>query len=105
MVPVTVTVSVVDVCDLNVGANCKIIAVSSNEPVDGLGDGDTAPDWQITGKLTVNLRAERAGTGNGRVYTLTVECIDASGNSATKTVTVSVPHDQGNRAKIAERAY
>jgi len=67
--------------------------VTSNEPVDGLGDGDTGPDWQITGDLTVNLRAERSGQGSGRIYTITIECTDFSGNSSTKTVTVSVPRN------------
>ncbi|MGH9891803.1 MAG: Ig-like domain-containing protein, partial [bacterium] len=90
--PVTVSVDVSDICDAAPG--CKIISVSSNEPVNGLGDGDTAPDWTITGDLTVDLRAERSGTGNGRVYTITVQCTDASGNSSTKDVTVTVPHDQ-----------
>ena len=36
---------------------CWIIDVSSNELVDGLGDGDKAPDWEITGDRTVDLRA------------------------------------------------
>ena len=48
----------------------------------------------ITGALTANLRAERAGPGDGRVYTLTVQCTDQSHNSATATTTVQVPHDQ-----------
>lgn len=92
MVPVTVTVSASDNC--GVAPVCKIISVSSNEPVDGLGDGDTAPDWDITGNLKVNLRAERSGSGNGRVYTLMIECTDASGNGSTKSVTVTVPHNR-----------
>lgn len=93
MVPVTVAVSASDVCSPTV--TCKITSVTSNEPLVGPGSGHTAPDWQITGDLSVNLRAERAGSGNGRIYTLNVQCTDASGNSATKTVTVDVPHDQG----------
>jgi PKD domain len=92
MVSVTVAVSVSDLCDAI--PVCQIISVSSNEPVNGLGDGDTAPDWVITGNLTLNLRAERSGMGTGRVYTSTIQCTDASGNSSTKTVTVNVPHDQ-----------
>jgi len=68
--------------------------VNSNEPVNGLGDGDTAPDWIITGDLTVNLRAERSGIGNGRIYTITVTCKDACGNSSVGSTTVTVPHDQ-----------
>ena len=55
----------------------------------------TPADWQITDALTVNLRAERSGSGGDRVYTLGVQCPDASGNSAQKTVAVTVPHDQG----------
>ena len=95
MVSVAVAASAADIC--SAGLNCRIISVSSNEPVNGLGDGDTAPDWQITGDLTVNLRAERSGKGTGRVYTITIRCTDASGNSSTKTTTVAVPHDQGKK--------
>jgi hypothetical protein len=94
MVGVSLTVSVTDVC--HGSASCQIVSVSSNEPENGLGDGDTAPDWTITGDLTVNLRAERSGNGSGRVYTITVQCTDASGNSATKSVNVTVPHSKGN---------
>jgi hypothetical protein len=94
MRPVTVAVSVTDVCDPNVA--CQLISVTSNEPINGPGDGNTSPDWQITGPLTANLRSERAGGGSGRVYTLTVQCTDASNNSTTGATFVMVPHDQGN---------
>jgi hypothetical protein len=71
------------------GVTCKIVKVTSNEPI--------APwDYKITGNLTVELRASRSGRGNGRVYTITVQCTDAAGNVVTKTVTVTVPHDMGN---------
>ena len=73
----------------------EIISVFSNEPADGLGAGDTAPDVEITGDLSLNLRAERSGKGTGRVYTITVECSDASGNTSTRSVDVTVPHTQG----------
>src|SRR5262249_46444717 len=92
MVPVTVAVSVADACDA--APVCKLVSISSNEPVNGLGDGDVAPDWAITGNLTATLRAERSGTGKGRVYTMTVQCTDASTTSATKSVTVAVPLKQ-----------
>jgi hypothetical protein len=92
MVPVTITNSTSDDC--NEETVCKVIEVWSNEPVNGLGDGDKTPDWEITDNLAVNLRAERAGGGTGRVYTMIILCEDTAGNSATKEVTVTVSHDQ-----------
>ncbi len=38
-------------------------------------------------------RAERSGGWRGRQYVLVYEAEDASGNVATRTVTVGVPHD------------
>ena len=95
MVPVEVTVDVHDLCDPT--PTCRIVSVTSDEPVNGSGDGNTVPDWEITGALTVSLRAERSGNADGRVYTITVECVDDSGNAATTMVTVTVSHDQGAR--------
>jgi len=86
--------------------NLKAVALAVNSPdtcnvscnitqVTGT-DGATAADSQITGALTANLRADRTGKDkNGRVYTLQLTCSDAASNSATKTVAVTVPHDQG----------
>ena len=65
----------------------KIVSVSTNEP-------DDRTQWQITGPLTLNLLADRRGTGTGRIYTITVEAGDAAGNTSTKTCVVTVPHDQ-----------
>ena len=65
------------------------VAVTSNEPVNGTGDGDTSPDWVIVDSHHVQLRAERAAQGNGRVYTITVTCPAASGKT-----TVTVPKDK-----------
>ena len=39
---------------------------------------------------------ERDGTGSGRIYTLTVQCSDHSGNSLQGTTTVTVAHDKGH---------
>jgi hypothetical protein len=91
MVPVSVHAEVVDLLDA--APTARIIGVSSNEPIDGEDDGNTSPDWVITGPLTVDLRAERSGTGTGtgRIYTIEVEAIDAAGNTTRQTVTVRVP--------------
>jgi len=91
MVPVTISVSVSDNCDIN--PTSQIISISSNEPENGLGKGDATPDWEITGDLTANLRAERSGNGSGRVYTIKVRCTDHAGNSSDRQVAVIVPHD------------
>lgn len=69
------------------------LTVSSNEPVTSASD-ETTPDWLVTNSNAAKLRAERSGEGDGRVYTLTVTCTDAQGNSASRTATVTVPHDQ-----------
>jgi YVTN family beta-propeller protein len=79
----------------NCGAvNCVIGGVTSNEPADGTGDGDTAPDWEIVDAHHVRLRAERAGVGDGRIYSITIICTDSHGNSSARVVTVSVPKSQ-----------
>lgn len=69
--------------------------ITSNEPINGLGDGDTSPDWIITGTNGVQLRAERSGTGNGRTYTITYVVTDRAGNATTVSATVFVPKSQG----------
>jgi hypothetical protein len=73
----------------------KIISVSSNEPANGLGDGDTEPDWEIVNDHCVRVRAERSGKGNGRVYTIKVQAQDEAGNlSKVCSVNVVVPKSQ-----------
>lgn len=74
----------------------SITGVTQDEPVNGVADGNTAPDAFITGSDTVDLRAERAGTGDGRVYTIWYTASDGNGGSCSGSATVGVPHDQGN---------
>jgi len=79
------------------------VGVTSNEPVNGTGDGDTEPDWEVVdngdGTYDVWVRAERAGTGTDRVYTITATATDCSNNVATASGTVTVPHDRGKGPK------
>jgi len=89
MVPVTVSVQATD--DRDPAPVSRIIAVTSNQPDSGTFLDGKAPDWEITGPLTVNLRAERAPSAGDRVYTITVECTDAAGNRSTGEATVNVP--------------
>jgi len=101
LVPVSITASATD-CDPS--PTCRIVSVTANEPVLGPGSGHTDPDWVITDPgpkvspavLGVQLRAERAGGGSGRVYRIDITCADASGNTTAGARTVTVPHDQGH---------
>jgi hypothetical protein len=90
MVDMTVTYNTSDNCS---AAGC-VLTVSSNQPVNGTGDGNTSPDWQVIDAHHIRLRAERAGTGGDRIYTITVTCTDAAGNSTVKQATVVVPKHQ-----------
>lgn len=92
MVDISVVVVAIDAVDP--APVSRIISVSSNQPINGTGDGDIGPDWKITGPLTVQLRSERSH-GVDRTYTITVETVDDSGNSSTATTTVIV--SQGRR--------
>lgn len=90
MVLVTVNYTLTDDC----GPASATLSVSSNEPVNGIGDGNTSPDWQVVDAHHVYLRAERSGPGDGRVYTITVNATDALGFTASATTTVTVPHNR-----------
>jgi hypothetical protein len=91
MVDVTVNYGASDNCS---AVTC-VLSVASNEPINGLGDGDTAPDWVIVDSHHLQLRAERSGAGTGRTYTITLTCTDAAGNPTVRTATVLVPHSKG----------
>jgi len=90
MQQVTLSVAAIDNCHL---ARCRIIRVTSNESPRDPGSAKTGPDWQITGDLTVNLRAERSGTATGRVYSITIECADDAGNVSTALTNVTLAHE------------
>jgi len=96
LVPISVTVKVTD--GRSGAAGFILQSVTSNEPDDapGAGDGATTGDIQGfgvgTADTTGQLRAERGGARNGRVYTLTYVGQDAAGNQRTCTTTVTVPH-------------
>ena len=98
-----ITLDVLLVDDMDPDPVWTILDVTSNEPVTGPGD-ETDPDWNIRADNTLQLRAERLGTGNGRVYTITIEASDADGNAVTETIEVTVPHDKGQK-KGLNRAW
>jgi hypothetical protein len=95
---VDLDIEVEDFCDQTLTADdVVIVSVTSDEPENatGNGDGNTFDDIVIGETCNVvQLRAERAGGGNGRVYTLRLELMDASGNVGFTHYEVHVPHDQ-----------
>ena len=95
MVEVKVGLIGLDLVDPN--PTSQIVSVTSNQPVNGTGDGNTSPDWEIIGPLLLNLRAEREGSTD-RVYTITVQTFDFNGNSAITQVMVMVSQ---MRARVA----
>lgn len=98
VVPITLTVSASDICDA--APVSKIVSVKTNAATDDSRPGKRKPkkqpvEWKITGDLTLSVRAVHGDGKNPRVYTITVNCVDASGNVATKSVDVTV-HDAHN---------
>lgn len=100
LVPTTVSVTATDNCSSTF--TCEIVDVTSNEGTKDLNGGGKknkkedqgnhhSPDWEITGPLSVNLRAERSSEGHGRFYIITVRCTDEAGNSSLGVATVFVP--------------
>lgn len=88
-------------CDPMVDVNdVKILNVSSDEPENSSGaDGNTLNDIVIAPDCkSVQLRAERDGNLNGRVYTITFKVTDQYGNSTTATATVTAPKNHNDTA-------
>ena len=98
LVRVELEVEVGDVCDAMPAL--RLVSITSNEPANGTGDGNTEPDWSDadfgTDDRTFFLRAERQGGGDGRVYTITYEAEDGSGNVTVAETEVMVGHDRGH---------
>jgi hypothetical protein len=91
LVPINATIAVQD--DYDPEPEIKLESITASET---LADGDIQ-DAQIgTDDRSFSLAAKRAGTSlAGRIYTVTYSATDGSGNKATASATVTVPHDQG----------
>jgi hypothetical protein len=91
--------SVTDNCNSSLPlTNIVITRVTSDEPenING-GDGNTLNDMVIAADAkSVQLRAERDGNKNGRVYWIHLRITDAAGNVGTTKAKVSVPKSQGS---------
>ncbi|MGH2529721.1 MAG: endonuclease/exonuclease/phosphatase family protein [Actinomycetota bacterium] len=88
---VTVQASVTVADDRDPSPTVELVSVTSNEPDDGVDDGNTTNDVVIVDDDTFRLRAERSGVGAGRIYTITYRATDACGNESVQSTTVTVP--------------
>lgn len=72
----------------------QIDAIYQDEPVNADGDGNTAIDGRGIGKTFAEVRRERSGLGDGRIYEIQFTASSESGDSCTGSVIVGVPHDR-----------
>ncbi len=78
-----------------------VAGVTQDEPTNGLGDGDTPIDAVLGSGNSLQVRAERSGLGDGRVYRIAYTVTDGRGGSCTSVATVGVPHDQSPAGIVA----
>jgi hypothetical protein len=72
-----------------------VTGIVQDESVAAIGSGNTSPDGAGIGTSTALIRAERAGPGTGRIYFISFSATNTQGAQCTGTVSVFVPHDQG----------
>lgn len=76
----------------------SVSGIRQDEPLTKPG----AADATGVGSPAARVRADRAGSGDGRVYAIRFEARDAQGAVCAGTVTVCVPHDRGKRRRCVD---
>ena len=92
MVLITPVWETSDNCDDEV--EVSLLSITSSQGDDGIGDGHTMEDILVTEEGLIYLRAEIGDSSEDRVYTLTFEAVDDSGNSNVQSAIVVVPVEQ-----------
>ncbi len=101
--PEMMLVSAEDACGNPIDIfDAVVVEVRSDEPEDGNGDGHTLEDMRVQCPNVVHLRAERAGGGNGRVYTIVYRIVAENGVGAEAEATVIVPHDSSDDTAVED---
>lgn len=94
MIPIQATVIATDNCP---GVSFELMSITSDEPDNGIADGNTVNDIQNadigTPDTEFDLRSERAGNQDGRTYTIVYSASDNGNNSTDDSATVDVPHN------------
>jgi hypothetical protein len=107
MVDVVATVLADDSCE---PPTVVLRSISIDEPGHALGpsNGTTGDSVRNAGIGTADfefaVRAERAGSGAGRTYTVVYVATDAAGNESAAREEVRVPHDRGCRGRSGSPA-
>jgi uncharacterized protein involved in tellurium resistance len=95
MVVVTVKPEITD--SISGFQSIVLTSITSSEPDEGLGDGSTELDIQNaefgTADFKFDLRAERSGINQERIYTITYTITDQAGNVRKVKTTIAVRHD------------
>jgi VCBS repeat-containing protein len=79
-----------------------IARILQDEPVDTTGDGNFTPDGGGLGTSAAWVRAERMGSGNGRIYEIWFTATDSKGDSCTGRVYTTVPKSQGQPWQVID---
>jgi len=94
-----VDVTILGVTDADGDATSVVItSIHQDELVFGKGDGNFGPDGTGVGTSSAQVRAERSGQGDGRVYHIGFRADDGNGGTCSGTVTVGVPKSQGKNS-------
>ena len=92
------TITASGATDPDIGGTVTLVidGITQDEPLNGRGDGNTAPDAFLMSPMSAEamVRAERAGPGDGRVYVVHFTATDQFGATCVGTATVGVPHDR-----------
>lgn len=78
----------------------SITGITQDEPVSGPGSGNTRPDAGGVGSAIAQVRSERDGNGNGRVYAIQYLATDSKGATCAGSFNIGVPHAQDGAAAI-----
>ena len=105
LVDVGLSINVSETCDAE---PTVVVTVHSDEhPADAPGAGGPThcPDAVIGPDNTVQVRAERSGPSDGRVYTITATATDTCGNQGFCQVQVGVPKSKKSPATNSGATY
>lgn len=82
-----------------------ITGIRQDEPTEARGDGSSGPDGAGVGESVALVRAERSGTGDGRMYHIAFSALDDKGARCAGNVRIGVPRMKGGSVVDGGRLY